>query len=140
MRTCGSTFVATNFTFEVFAQAFMCRMIRFCKSSGGLSRKPTVRLTPCKPQYLVVNTAMRSGVATKSGITPVNRCNGVWLRGFTSTAVLAAAMAFSSGKRFGVHTREIFTVDPFVCCVIAAAKVCGDSAHSIVCTHTPDAG
>ena len=68
------------------------------------------------PQYLVVTTAMRSGVDLKSRRTRVSLCIGGWFNGLISTAVWAADTSSSCGRRFGVQTRICFTRMSFPAC------------------------
>src|SRR6266851_4741136 len=90
----------------------MCSRIRARRSAGALSKKPTVNRTPPECQYLVVKTAMCSGVGANCGVTLRSRSMGGWLTGLMSAAVRAAEIHRSRGNIFGRHTNCSFIKPP----------------------------
>src|SRR6266850_1881527 len=82
----------------------MCSTILLRKSLGGLSRNPTVSLTPLLPQYFVVNTAILCFVGAKPFSTSINRLIGGWFSGLIWEAVLAAETQRFWGSLLGKQT------------------------------------
>src|SRR5690349_17999494 len=74
IRTWASELVSTKLALMRDDHAFMFWRMRSLRSRGGLSRKPTVSLTPFACQYLVVTTDMRSCLRAKLGMTLSSRC------------------------------------------------------------------
>src|SRR5580765_7198315 len=103
MRTCAVPLVWRNRTFAVLPHALRWATMRVLSAVDGVSRKPTLRSTPFVPQYFVVITAMRRGVAVKPRMARASISIGAWLTGLIVDAVLAASTHLLRGNAFGEH-------------------------------------
>src|SRR3954470_7709645 len=82
----------------------MCTTIRFRRSAGASSTKPTVSFTPSALcQYLVVNAAIASRF-DNAGARASARSTAGRFTGFTPMAVRAASSHSARGRARGVHT------------------------------------
>ena len=94
--------------FASLFHAFMCSRIRFRRSAGASSRKPTVSFTPADPQYDVVITAIRCGVARNPRIKPANWSIRGWFTGLILVAVRAASTSMLLGNLFSLQQINSF--------------------------------